>query len=113
MGAPRKADWREERRPRAWKLKEQGWKQKDIAVALGVSEGSVSQWLKRGRAGGVAALKAHPPTGMTPRLTAEQKMQIPVLLAKGAEVYGCARGCVDSESGDRSDQADLWSVLSP
>src|SRR5207253_10079167 len=29
-----------------------------------------------------------PPTSMTPRLTAEQKMQIPGLLAKGAEAYG-------------------------
>jgi transposase len=88
MGAPKKADWREERRMRAWKLKEQGWQQKDIAVALGVSEGAVSQWLKRGREAGVEALKAHPPTGMTPRLTAEQKGQIPALLAKGAEAYG-------------------------
>ena len=88
MGAPRKADWREERRMRAWKLKEQGWQQKEIARALGVSEGAVSQWLKRGREGGVEALKAHPPKGMTPRLTAEQKMQIPGLLAKGAEAYG-------------------------
>jgi hypothetical protein len=45
MGAPKKADWREERRKRAWKLKEQHWKQQDIAKALGVSEGAVSQWL--------------------------------------------------------------------
>ena len=37
MGAPKKADWREERRKRAWKLKEQHWKQQDIAKALGVS----------------------------------------------------------------------------
>ena len=88
MGAPRKADWREERRKRAWSLKEQGWQQKDIAVALGVSEGAVSQWLKRGREGGMEALKAHPPTGMTPRLSAEQKAQIPALLAKGAEAHG-------------------------
>ncbi len=88
MGAPRKADWREERRERAWKLKEQGWQQKDIAGALGVSEGAVSQWLKRGREGGVEALKAHPPKGMAPRLTPEQKAQIPGLLAKGAEAYG-------------------------
>ena len=73
---------------RAWKLKEQGWQQKDIAVALGVSEGAVSQWLKRGREGGVEALKAHPPKGMVPRLRAEQKAQIPGLLAKGAEAYG-------------------------
>jgi transposase len=73
---------------RAWKLKEQGWQQKDIAVALGVSEGAVSQWLKRGRAGGVEALKAQPPKGMTPRLTTDQKAQIPALLARGAEAYG-------------------------
>jgi transposase len=72
----------------AWKLKEQGWQQKDIAVALGVSEGAVSQWLKRGREGGIEALKAHPPKGMKTRLTAEQKAQIPALLAKGAEAYG-------------------------
>jgi transposase len=88
MGAPKKADWREERRKRAWDLKEQGWRQKDIATALGVSEGAVSQWLKRGRAGGVEALKAHPPKGVTPRRSAEQKAQIPDLLAKGAEAYG-------------------------
>jgi transposase len=88
MGAPKKADWREERRKRAWSLKEQGWKQKDIAVALGVSEGAVSQWLKRGRERGVEALGAHPPPGMKPRLTQEQKARIPQLLAKGAEAYG-------------------------
>jgi len=34
------------------------------------------------------ALKAHPPTGVSPRLTAEQKAQIPELKAKGAEAYG-------------------------
>src|SRR5947199_6632363 len=84
----RSADWREERRMQAWKLKEQGWRQKEIARALGVSQGAVSQWLKRGREGGVQALKAHPPKGMTPRLTAEQKAQIPGLLAKGAQAYG-------------------------
>jgi transposase len=88
MGAPKKADWREERRKRAWELKEQGWQQKDIAGALGVSEGAVSLWLKRGREGGVEALKAHPPRGATPRLTVEQKAQIPNLLVKGAEAYG-------------------------
>ena len=34
------------------------------------------------------ALKAHPPTGVSPRLTPEQKAQIPGLLAQGAEAYG-------------------------
>ena len=88
MGAPKKADWREERRKRAWELKQQGWKQKDIALVLAVSEGAVSQWIKRGREGGVEALKAHPPKGVAPRLSKEQKAQLPHLLAKGAEAYG-------------------------
>ena len=92
MGALKKADWREERRKRAWKLKEQGWRQKDIAAALGVSEGVVSQWLKRGRAGAIEALNAHPPRGMTPRLTAEQKAQVLGLLVKGAEAQGFCGG---------------------
>jgi predicted transcriptional regulator len=48
------ANWREGRRIRAWELKQEGWKQRYIAQALGVSAGAaVSQWLKRGREGGV------------------------------------------------------------
>jgi transposase len=39
-------DWREGRRLRVFELKEQGWKQKEIAEALGVSEGAVSQWMR-------------------------------------------------------------------
>ena len=69
-------------------MKEEGWPQKEIAAALGVSEGAVSYWVKRGREGGEEALKAHPPKGVSPRLTVEQKAQIPEFLAKGAEAYG-------------------------
>ncbi|HEV8193155.1 MAG TPA: winged helix-turn-helix domain-containing protein [Ktedonobacterales bacterium] len=88
MGAPRKADWREERRKRAWALKHEGWLQKDIAVALGVSEGAVSQWMKRARErGGEKAVARQPPPGMLPRLSAGQLAQIPGLLAGGAEAY--------------------------
>lgn len=88
MGAPKKADWREERRKRALELKEQGWKQEEIAKALGVTEGAVSQWMKKAREGGKEALKAHPAPGAKPRLTAEQRAQIPAVLAKGASAYG-------------------------
>jgi predicted transcriptional regulator len=42
-------NWKEYRRFRAWELAQQGWKQCDIAVALGVTKGAVSQWLKRAR----------------------------------------------------------------
>jgi transposase len=88
MGAPKKADWREERRKQAWKLKQQGWRQKEIAVAVGVSEGAVSQWMKKVREGGEEALTAHPPQGVPCRLSAQHKAQIPELLAKGAQAYG-------------------------
>ena len=88
MGAPPKQDWREARRRRAWELKQKGWPQKDIAHALGVSDGAVSQWLKRGRDGGEAALAAHPPTGHPPRISQEQLARLPQFLAQGAELYG-------------------------
>jgi transposase len=88
MGAPKKADWREERRKRAWELKQAGWQQQDIAEALGVTEGAVSQWMKCGREGGEEALKAHPAKGARPRLTVEQRAHIQAVLAKGAPAYG-------------------------
>jgi transposase len=76
MGAPQKAEWREERRTRAWNVKEQGWTQKESDAALGVTEGAVSQWIKRGRDKGEEALKASPPPG------------VPTLLSQAASAYG-------------------------
>jgi transposase len=74
-------DWREGRRRRAWELKEQGWKQQDIAAALGVTSGAVSQWVKRARSEGVEeGLRAHPAPGPAPKLTPEQLAQLPALL---------------------------------
>jgi transposase len=81
-------DWREGRRRRAWELKQQGWKQQDIAAALGVTPGAVSQWLKRGREQGVEGLRRHPAPGRQARLTQEQVTQVPALLGRGAEAYG-------------------------
>jgi transposase len=88
MGAPQKQDWREARRYRAWELKQQGWKQKDIAHALGISESAVSQWLTHGREQGVAALKSHPGPGPQPKLTNEQREQLRTMLAQGALAHG-------------------------
>src|SRR5215467_8690977 len=80
-------DWLEGRRKRAWELKQQGWKQQDIAAALGVTKGAVSQWMRRAREGGVEALRRRPPPGPTPKLTPEQLTQLPRLLESGAEAY--------------------------
>lgn len=81
-------DWLEGRRRRAWELKQQGWKQEDIATALGVTPGAVSQWMRRAREGGVEALRRHPAKGPKSKLTREQMEQLPGLLAPGAEAYG-------------------------
>ena len=81
-------DWREGRRLRAWELHQQGWKQKDIAQALGVTPGAVSQWMARGRAGGVVGLRNRKSPGAPVRLTAAQRVGIAALLAKGAEAWG-------------------------
>ena len=69
-------------------MKAKGWSQQKIAEALGVTAGAVSQWMRRGREGGEEALKRRPRLGAEPKLTAEQRAQIPVLLAQGAEAFG-------------------------
>lgn len=84
----RRPDWREARRVRAWELSQKGWKQKDIAEALGVSPGAVSQWLKQARAEGPEALRHRKGGGPKPRLSEEQLAELPRLLAQGAEHFG-------------------------
>src|SRR4051795_1787283 len=81
-------DWREGRRLRAWELKKEGWSQQRIAEALGVSKGALSQWMKRGREGGVEALKRRPAPGARPRLSQEQRAKLPELLERGARAHG-------------------------
>lgn len=83
------ADWREFRRLRAFALSEQGWKQTDIAEALGVTDGAVSQWMSAASAGGgpeALLSKEHP--GPEPALTEQQLERLPDLLAQGAPHYG-------------------------
>jgi transposase len=81
-------DWREGRRLRAWELHQLGWKQKDIAVALGVTQGAVSQWLTRARTEGPARLRRRPAPGAQARLTLDQRSELKTLLAHGAEAFG-------------------------
>jgi transposase len=85
---PKPRRWKEARRLQAWHLKQQGWSQRQIATAMGVSEGAVSQWMTRGRVGGPEALRHRPPPGAPRRLTAEQLARVPALLQRGPEAYG-------------------------
>ena len=80
--------WREGRRVRAWELGQQGWKQCQIAAALGVTAGAVSQWFKRAREAGEAALSDRPRPGRKPKLRAEQQARMPELLGRGATAWG-------------------------
>lgn len=82
------ADWKEKRRLRAWKLKQKGWKQTDIAEALGVTDGAVSQWMSRAREGGKEALRRSARAGPDKRLSDEDRQKLPALLKKGPEHYG-------------------------
>ena len=86
-------DWREGRRLRGWELHQQGWNQQQIADALGVTQGTVSKWLRCAYTHGVAALRRRQARGRTPRLTAAQLAQLPDLLNQGAEAFGF-RGAV-------------------
>lgn len=93
------SNWREGRRLRAWELKEEGLSQRQIADVLGVTEGAVSQWMKRGREGGVEGLKRRVACGASPRLTADQRAELAELLATydaedfgfTGEVWNCGR----------------------
>ncbi len=71
------SDWREGRRLRAFELKERGWKQTEIADALGVTEGAVSQWMKRAKEEGVEGLRHKPPPGATPASASKSALDCP------------------------------------
>src|SRR5438132_8533779 len=81
-------DCREWRRMQAWRLEQLGWKQRDIATALGVSEGAVSRWLAAARRDGPAALLSRPILGHPAKLTPAQLRLLPDFLWHGAEAYG-------------------------
>ena len=80
--------WQEGRRLRAWELSQQGWTQQQIAQALGVTQGAISQWLKRATLHGIEALRDHPAPGAKPLLSADQRTQLVTLLCEGAEAFG-------------------------
>lgn len=82
------SDSLEWRRMQAWHLKQLGWKQRDIAVALGVSEAAVSQWLTTARILGPDALRSRPIPGHPARLTVDQRRLLPDCLWHGTEAYG-------------------------
>lgn len=79
---------KEWRRLRALHLNQMGWRQRDIAVAMDVTEAAVSRWLRLARNEGEAALRGHPRTGRPAKLTETERRLLPDCLWHGAEAYG-------------------------
>ena len=70
-------DWKEAQRLRAWELAQQGWKQQDVAAALGVTGGAVSQWVSKAREGALSALRRRKPPDGPSKLRDEQRGPTP------------------------------------
>jgi transposase len=80
--------WTEARRLQAWPLTQQGWPQRQMAAAVGVSAGAVSQWMARARDVGPEALRRRPPPGAPRRLSPEHLARLPALWHRGPPAYG-------------------------
>src|SRR5436305_12876733 len=83
--------WREWRRMQAWRLAQLGWTQRDIAAALGVSEGAVSRRLAAARHDGPAALLARRVAGHPANLATAQRRLLPNFPTHAPEAYGFRR----------------------
>ncbi len=80
--------WKEARRLQALALQQKGWRQTQIAAALGVTDGAVSQGFRLINDDDRTALFARQHPGRSSELTHEQKRLIPDVLSHGAEADG-------------------------
>jgi transposase len=85
---PTPQHWKAARRLQAWRLKQRGWSQRQIAAALSVSEGAASQWVRRVREAGPDALRHRSPPGASRRVSTEQLARLPELLRQGPTADG-------------------------
>ena len=114
------SDWKEVRRLRAWELVQQGWKQKDVAEALGVTKGAASQWVSKARAGGPQALRHRKPPGGPSKLSDQQRGQLLELLSRGPAAFGFSgevwtrhriAQVIESEFGVSYDSSHMGRIL--
>ena len=80
--------WMEARSLRAWELLQKGWKQIEVAEALGISRGAVSRWAALARKEGSQALRRRKPPGGPRKLKGGQPAQLPELLRQGPCAFG-------------------------
>jgi transposase len=82
----------ERRRRLAVQRVTEGWKQRDVAAFLGVTERTVSRWMAVYRRGGDAAIAAKPTPGRPPKLTKRQERSVLSWLARSPEAFGYKTG---------------------
>jgi transposase len=78
----------EQRRRLAVQRVSEGWKQKDVAAFLGVTERTVSRWMVAYREGGEAAIAARPTPGRPPKLSKRRERSVLSWLAKSPQAFG-------------------------
>jgi transposase len=78
----------EARRRQAMALKREGWRTRDVAKCLGVTDRTISVWWTAYQKKGEVALVAKPHPGGPSRLTVRQKQSLLKRLAKGARAEG-------------------------
>ncbi|GHB62948.1 helix-turn-helix domain-containing protein [Persicitalea jodogahamensis] len=69
-------------------MKEADWRKKDISTALGLTEGWVSQTLKKYRESGAQGPLAWKATGALPRMTTDQLEKLVEEPKRGAQYHG-------------------------
>ena len=77
-----------DRRKRGVELYKKGWYQHEIAEVLGVTQPSVSKWVRAEAAGGDAALDSHPPRGSDKKISPEDLDDLGKLLLRSPREFG-------------------------
>ena len=83
----------EQQRFNAARMSEHGIEPRIIAASLGFDDQTVRRWLREYRRGGMDALKARLHPGPVPRLSDQQKQQLPQLLSQPPSVYATEAEC--------------------
>ena len=78
----------EQRRRLAVQRVAEGWKQRDVADFLGVTERTVSRWMAAHRDGGDAAIAARTTPGRPPKLSKRRERSVLSWLAKSPRAFG-------------------------
>jgi len=73
---------------RSWELHQKGWKQNQIAEALGVNQCTVSKWIRKASTQGISALHTKKAPGPQPKLSPENITTLKKHIQAGAQYHG-------------------------